>query len=35
MSSQINKTSSSNDQRVSGTSKLATAAMLSCLALIF
>ncbi len=35
MSSQINKTSSSNEQRVSGTSKLATAAMLSCLALIF
>lgn len=35
MSSQINRTSSSNDQRISGTSKLATAAMLSCLALIF
>ena len=35
MSSQINRNSGINDQRVRGTSKLATAAMLSCLALIF
>lgn len=35
MSSQTNRTFDNGDQRVSGTSKMATAAMLSCLALIF